>query len=97
MGGGENHPGSASVDEGEGIWVSVSVSVNWIDEGDDWVGRESAMVRVERVLETVEVRDLEGEGEGVLQARKDMVCILETVGGFSVLGGKTAGWRILYS
>ena len=52
-GGGENHPGSASVEEGEGIWDSVSV--NWIDEGDDWVGRESTMVRVERVLEMVEV------------------------------------------
>ena len=33
----------------------------------------------------------------MLQAQKDMVCILETVGGFSVLGGKTAGWRVLYS
>ena len=40
------------MDEGEGMWDLVSV--NWIDEGDDWVERESTKVRVERVLEMVE-------------------------------------------
>ena len=47
----ESEEGPASVDEGE----EVQDSVNWMDEGEDGVGRELSTVWVEKVLEIVEV------------------------------------------
>ena len=39
------------MDKGEEAWDSV----NWIGEGEDGVGRESTKIRVEKVLEIIEV------------------------------------------